>query len=61
MIIAELFVIEKENNEFIIECKKDYNQRRGMVTYLFSGEEASIEDMQKIGRCMTQLDKMMMV
>lgn len=52
---------DKENNEFAIECKKDYNQRRGMVTYLFSGKEASIEDMQKIDRCMTQLDKMMMV
>lgn len=52
---------DKENNEFTIECKKDYNQKHGMVTYLFSGKAASIEDMQKIGRCMTQLDKMMMV
>ena len=52
---------DEENNEFTIECKKNYNQKHGMVTYLFSGKEASIEDMQKIGRCMTQLDKMMMV
>ena len=38
-----------------------YNQKHGLITYLFSGKAASIEDMQKIERCMTQLDKMMKI